>query len=120
MLSIPHLIVIFVIALIVLGPEKLPQVARVLGKAMADFRRITTDFRVQIEDEMRDMERQTRLQEAAIASAQSPVPFPPSDMELLGAPPAETPATPTAEPTAAPSAPVAASEKPIDGESHPA
>ena len=35
MLSIPHLIVIFVIALIVLGPEKLPQVARVLGKAMA-------------------------------------------------------------------------------------
>ena len=128
MLSIPHLIVIFVIALIVLGPEKLPQVARVLGKAMADFRRITTDFRVQIEDEMRDMERHTRLQEAAIASAQSPIPSMPSDMELLGAPPAETSVTPTAEhnaapaaePTAEPSAPAAASEKPIDGESHPA
>ena len=60
MLSIPHLVVIFLIALIVLGPEKLPQVARVLGKAMADFRRITTDFRVQIEDEMREMERHTR------------------------------------------------------------
>jgi len=127
MLSIPHLIVIFVIALIVLGPEKLPQVARVLGKAMADFRRITTDFRVQIEDEMRDMERQTRLQEAAIASAQSPVPSMPSDMELLGAPPAEASVTPTAEHDAAPaaeltapSAPAAASEKPIDGESQPA
>src|SRR4029077_2414452 len=122
-----HLIVIFVIALIVLGPEKLPQVARVLGKAMADFRRITTDFRVQIEDEMRDMERQTRLQEAAIASAQSPVPSMPSDMELLGAPPAEASVTPTAEHNAtpaaelaAPSAPAAVSEKPIDGESHPA
>jgi hypothetical protein len=86
---------------------------------MADFRRITTDFRVQIEDEMRDMERHTRLQEAAIASAQSPVPSMPSDMELLGAPPAEASVAPTAEP-AAPSAPAAASEKPIDGESHPA
>ena len=71
MLSIPHLIVIFVIALIVLGPEKLPQVARVLGKAMADFRRITTDFRVQIEDEMRDMERQWRTLLATAASGVS-------------------------------------------------
>src|ERR1700680_2701836 len=120
MLSIPHLVVIFLIALIVLGPEKLPQVARVLGKAMADFRRITTDFRVQIEDEMRDMERQTRLQEAAIASPHPPAAFPPSDMELLGAPPAEASVTPSAEPPAEPSVPAAVSEKPIDGESHPA
>ena len=53
MLSIPHLVVIFLVALVVLGPEKLPQVARMLGKAMADFRRITSDFRGQIEDEIR-------------------------------------------------------------------
>src|SRR3989475_12437206 len=87
MLSIPHLVVIFLIALIVLGPEKLPQVARVLGKAMADFRRITTDFRVQIEDEMREMERHTRLQQTSTAEAS---PYRPTDPELLGAVPAET------------------------------
>src|ERR1700730_15877008 len=81
MLSIPHLVVIFLIALIVLGPEKLPQVARVLGKAMADFRRITTDFRVQIEDEMREMERHTRLQQMSAAQAS---PYGPTDPELLG------------------------------------
>src|ERR1700719_2024717 len=70
MLSIPHLVVIFLVALVVLGPEKLPQVARMLGKAMADFRRITTDFRVQIEDEMQKMERQARLKkEAAVNEA---------------------------------------------------
>ena len=63
MLSVPHLIIIFIVALAVLGPDKLPQVARALGKAMADFRRVTGDFRYQIESEMREMDRQTRLKE---------------------------------------------------------
>jgi len=127
MLSIPHLAIIFIIALIVLGPEKLPQVARVLGKAMADFRRITTDFRVQIEDEMREMERHTRVREMTA----TPSPFAPTDPELLGATPtpAETlPAATTPAPESVPAtASVAASpeaatpasvpEKPADGDS---
>ena len=41
---------------------------------MADFRRITTDFRVQIEDEMREMERQTRLKKEAAAAEATPPP----------------------------------------------
>ena len=67
MLSIPHLIIIFLVALVVLGPEKLPQVARVMGKVMADFRRITNEFRGQIEDEMQEMERQTRIKQELAA-----------------------------------------------------
>jgi sec-independent protein translocase protein TatB len=62
-MSFPHLIVIAVIALIVLGPEKLPQVARTLGKAMAEFRRITGDFRSTVENEMREMERTAALKD---------------------------------------------------------
>lgn len=133
MLSIPHLVVIFLIALIVLGPEKLPQVARVLGKAMADFRRITTDFRVQIEDEMREMERHTRLQQMSAAQAS---PYGPTDPELLGAvpaTPAEVPPPPAAftgapepaTPEPASTAPETSAtegvpEKPVDGHSQPA
>ena len=130
MLSIPHLVVIFLIALIVLGPEKLPQVARVLGKAMADFRRITTDFRVQIEDEMREMERHTRLQQMTAAQAS---PYGPTDPELLGAvpaTPAEAPPPPAAftgapEPATPASSSVTSAtenvpEKPADGHSQPA
>lgn len=102
MLSIPHLVIIFLIALIVLGPEKLPQLARVLGKAMADFRRVTTDFRVQIEDEMREMERHTRLQQQQQMTTAEASPFHPTDPELLGAVPATSAAT-TPEPiTSAP------------------
>jgi Tat protein translocase TatB subunit len=108
MLSIPHLVVIFLIALIVLGPEKLPQVARVLGKAMADFRRVTTDFRIQIEDEMRDMERHTRLQEMTTAEPTPTSGAEASPSQLLGAPPVEAPV------------PATTPEKPADGESQPA
>jgi sec-independent protein translocase protein TatB len=122
MLSIPHLVVIFLIALIVLGPEKLPQVARVLGKAMADFRRITTDFRVQIEDEMREMERHTRVQQQMNSPTPSPAFTPPtytpSDAELLGA--TLTPDPTEVPPPAATPAPATAPEKAADGDPHPA
>ena len=58
MLSIPHLIIIFVVALVVFGPEKLPELARNLGKVMAEFRRATGDLRSTFEDHMRDLERE--------------------------------------------------------------
>ena len=65
MLSFGHMVVIFIVVLVVLGPEKLPQVARTIGKVTSEFRRITNDFRSQIEDEMREVERQTRIKQEA-------------------------------------------------------
>lgn len=58
MLSVPHLIIIFVIALIFFGPEKLPELARNLGKVMAEFKRATGDLRSTLEDHMRELERE--------------------------------------------------------------
>lgn len=79
MLSIPHMIVVFVVVLIVFGPQKLPELARGLGKLMAEFRKASTDFRSAFEEEMRDLERQAREVErrkaeaaAAAASAAAP------------------------------------------------
>ena len=74
MLSMTHMIVVFVIALVVFGPQKLPELARSLGKLMAEFRKASTDFKVAFEQEMRDMERQAlqaerkKAAEAAAAS----------------------------------------------------
>jgi TatA/E family protein of Tat protein translocase len=80
MLSFPHLVVLFVIALIVFGPQKLPELARMLGKATAEFRKMTNDFRYALEDEVRELERQTRIRDeeaaAAARAAQTPVPMP--------------------------------------------
>ena len=40
-----ELMVIFVIGLVVLGPKKLPELARTLGKSLAEFRRASNDLR---------------------------------------------------------------------------
>jgi sec-independent protein translocase protein TatB len=75
MLSIPHMIVVFIIVLVVFGPQKLPELARSLGKLMAEFRKASTDFKSAFEEEMRDLERQAREVERrkaaeAVAGAQ--------------------------------------------------
>jgi sec-independent protein translocase protein TatB len=75
MLSIPHMIVVFIVVLVVFGPQKLPELARGLGKLMAEFRKASTDFKTAFEEEMRDLERQALLAqhrkaaEATVASA---------------------------------------------------
>jgi sec-independent protein translocase protein TatB len=58
MLSIPHLIIIFIVALVVFGPEKLPELARNLGKVIAEFKRATGELRSTFEGHMRDLERE--------------------------------------------------------------
>jgi TatA/E family protein of Tat protein translocase len=74
MLSIPHLIVIFVVALVIFGPEKLPELARNLGKLMAEFRRATTDLRSTFETHLRDLEREA--DDRRIGSPRSPADAP--------------------------------------------
>ncbi len=56
MLSIPHLIIIFLVALVVFGPQKLPELARTLGKLMAEFRKATGDLRSTFDEHMRELE----------------------------------------------------------------
>jgi sec-independent protein translocase protein TatB len=77
MLSIPHMIVVFVIVLVVFGPNKLPELARGLGKLMAEFRKASTDFKSAFEQELRDIERQKMQEErkkAAEAAAAAAAP----------------------------------------------
>jgi Tat protein translocase TatB subunit len=56
-IGMPELIVIFVIALIFIGPKKLPDLARALGKGMAEFRKATSDIKanLDVEDELDGM-----------------------------------------------------------------
>jgi Tat protein translocase TatB subunit len=51
-IGMPELLVILVLALLVLGPKKLPELARALGKGMAELRRATDELK----DEFRQME----------------------------------------------------------------
>jgi TatA/E family protein of Tat protein translocase len=70
MFSVPHLIIIFAVALMVFGPEKLPELARNLGKIMGEFRRATGELRSTFEGHMRDLEREAELRR--VREAQPP------------------------------------------------
>lgn len=63
MLSIPHMIVVFLVVLVVFGPQKLPELAKSFGKLMAEFRKASNEFKNAFEEEMRDLERQARIAE---------------------------------------------------------
>lgn len=51
-IGLPELIVILVVALLVVGPSKLPEVARSIGKALGELRRVTDEVKDSIEQEM--------------------------------------------------------------------
>ena len=103
------MIVIFVVVLVVFGPQKLPELARGLGKLMAEFRKASLDFKTAFEEEMRDLERQALLAErkkAADAAAASAAPRP-AQPETLPAPAGtETPTTETSAELRAGEAPI--------------
>lgn len=66
-LGMPEILIILVIALIVFGPRKLPELGKSLGKSLAQFRRASEDFKRQWEDEVA-IERQ-RIEAPAPAPA---------------------------------------------------
>lgn len=77
-------IVIFLLALILFGPKKLPEIARQVGKLMVEFRRASNEFKAQIDDELRTMEIQDRQKklEAEAAQQKTPAPATPDDVSL--------------------------------------
>ncbi len=62
-LGIPELIVIFVIALVVFGPKKLPDLGKSVGRAMAEFKKAQQEFQESVQAEMRDVEKKTDFEE---------------------------------------------------------
>lgn len=69
-IGMPELIVILVIALIVIGPHKLPDMAKSLGKGLAEFKKASEDFQRNIQEEARNIEAQDERKAEQPATAQ--------------------------------------------------
>lgn len=63
---------IFILALLLFGPKKLPELARQLGKLMAEFRRASNEFKMQMEEELRVAEQAEQQKKIAAMEAAAP------------------------------------------------
>ncbi len=68
-IGMPELIIILAIALVVIGPKKLPEMARSLGKGLSEFKKASNDFRRNIEEEARVAEEKERIAKEDAAKA---------------------------------------------------
>jgi TatA/E family protein of Tat protein translocase len=59
-LGMPEMIFIFLLALVLFGPKKLPELGRQLGKALAEFKKASNEFKSQLEMEMMNIELEER------------------------------------------------------------
>jgi sec-independent protein translocase protein TatB len=66
-------IFLFVLALLLFGPKKLPVLARELGKWVGEFRRASNEFKMQMEEELRLAEQEERQKQIAAMEAAAPV-----------------------------------------------
>ena len=89
-IGMPELIIIFVIALIIFGPRKLPELGRSLGKSLAEFKKASNELKSTLEEEIRLEEQRTSFEASkaanatqATATATAPVePTPPAEEQV--------------------------------------
>jgi TatA/E family protein of Tat protein translocase len=94
-IGMPELLIIFVIALIIFGPRKLPELGRSLGKSLAEFKRASNELKSTLEEEIRLDEQRATLEASKAAAAAAAA-------QTTPAPGPASPAAPSANASAAP------------------
>lgn len=85
-LGVPEIAIIFILALVLFGPKKLPELGRTIGKAMTEFRRASNDLKSTFDREMQNLERENQSLQASTKEAAKEI-YDHSTYEL---PPAES------------------------------
>jgi sec-independent protein translocase protein TatA len=89
-IGMPELIIILVIALIIFGPRKLPELGRSLGKSIGEFKKASNELRSTLEEEIRVEEQRDRQTQTASSTPPAATP-PPVTPPPTGEPVSRTP-----------------------------
>src|ERR1700683_3722898 len=103
-LGMADTLILMVLALVVFGPRRLPQIGRQIGKLMYEFRKASNDFKFQMEEELRQSEEADRRKKEEEERQRALGAAPPAPQLDVSAPQIEQPAKSTAE-SAAPTTP---------------
>jgi sec-independent protein translocase protein TatB len=90
-LGMADTLILMVMALVVFGPRKLPQLARQMGKLMYEFRKASNDFKFQMEEELRSAEESDRRKKEEVERQRNLAANPPAQLEATTV--TETPAS---------------------------
>lgn len=109
-LGVQEMVVIFLVALVLFGPKKLPELGKTIAKAVTEFRRAQSDLKATFDREMQSIERENEsLKEATRTAAAEMSAF--GDIDLMGgadgtygAGTIQSPQTPTVSASEAPGA----------------
>ena len=71
-IGMPELVIIFVIALIIFGPRKLPELGRSLGRSIGEFRRASNELKSTLEEEIRVEEQKSTTPKSSASSEGTP------------------------------------------------
>lgn len=97
----PEILIVLIVALLVLGPQRLPQAARQVGRAMAEFRKVTGGLQAEMRDAMSSIETEIKsATDLSVPDVSLPETTPPPAKPYIFEPPAVGPAVepPAVEP----------------------
>jgi sec-independent protein translocase protein TatA len=72
-IGMPELIIIFVIALVIFGPRKLPELGRSLGRSLSEFKKASNELKSTLEEEIRLEDQRTTVESSKATSAPTSV-----------------------------------------------
>jgi sec-independent protein translocase protein TatA len=83
-IGVQEMIAIFIVALVLFGPKKLPELGRTLGKALSEFRRAKNELKNTLEGHLTELEREARLSDSSASTTSYSHPSYPHPYEDYG------------------------------------
>ena len=121
-IGMQEMIALFMIALLLFGPKKLPELGKTLGKALSEFRRAKSELKATFETHMNEIERETRLESSKTSSTSYSYPYDDygqQDYSYTSSAPEQIPSAQSTSQLSAPATEVSGNGTQAEAASHP-